>query len=287
MSLALKYCSEVSKNFKLIAVYVPGTSIEIGNIIKFDKNLLNFENRSCFDIYGHIKDYSISYKTKKRIHPGSLSFSSSNSVQVSSNAKVNNIVEYDIEFLSEGGIYLNTYGYTDESIIDIQHLDNAIQEIDYTQLINKYIVTRLITASNAIIMQSSKKGGKLNFEFTLPSNIQIQNPCVSIKQSAGNSLMINNQNVTILMRLRKVEEILKDSTNRREKTSKYAKTGFARRKLNRISSSSSAIRSKELLVDAANEIEGNFQFERLYYNKNIVAKSIKMSDANPLDFFDD
>lgn len=205
MNAARKYCKEISNNFDAIAVYLPGSRIMAGDIISFKKELFSTNPNGIFVHESSLNKLGIKYSTRKNSSSNDLSYLSKGGIVLSTNVKAPDIIETSIDFKSANSTYFNAIGCKEESIEDFSEIKKQIHLRCNNEFNNLYIVTRIIKASKAIIMQSSSGSAKLKFETTIDPTLGT-NLDLRINTYQGQDFIINaNNGATVLMDLYKIK----------------------------------------------------------------------------------
>jgi hypothetical protein len=170
MSLAIKYCKEIARELKQIAVYRPGTSIAPGDIIDFARNSPFGVPRPIgeFKKVGTLQDFNIKAptETEKESDSDSYVFASKGSVSVSFEAAAEagkfGQGKLTIGFSREGSTYLSAIDCRETRIKSVITLEEELKEhrssIDWKEY---FIVVSVTVASKALIMQSNTSSANL------------------------------------------------------------------------------------------------------------------------------
>lgn len=206
MGIADKYCKEVSTAFNLVAVYLPGSRIKIGDIIKFDKQKLLTNKKGVFTKYSSLKAKEIRYKKEIANTMSDLMYSTKGSVKVSTKIFAENIAKTQVSFTSEGSVYFNALKCRNEAISDFALVKKELHDRLTQNENGLFLVTKLITAKRAIIMQSSMGKGSLSFEIDNKTINDIADIGVNVSSVKNHSMIIEaEKDVTVLMALYEIK----------------------------------------------------------------------------------
>lgn len=259
MSNATRYCREISNAFDLVAVYLPGTKIDIGDIIQFNKKNLVNSTSSIFKKLSSLKKLRIKYDIEENNSEADFTYSSKGSVKVKTEIRANNIIDTNVSFKSEGAVYFNAVNCKIFDVKEFNEIKKSLHEKCTTDESGLYVVTKLIIAEKAIIMQSSNKDAELCFNVDKHAIKQLADVGFNISSCNNQSLLIDSKNnVTILMdlyqiRVSKSKESNKNhnGSSRSEKVarkvadSSHIKSTNERKAVIRKSMASSNIRAKK------------------------------------------
>jgi hypothetical protein len=193
MALFKKYCREIIKELDKIPVYLPGTPVSPGDILRFG----DFESRGnpigSFFHYTTLSKYGIGFDILEDKDADSYLFSSKNSVGVKFTADVNapsNIGgKLEATFSRTGATYFAAIECKLSSIKDISGVESQINEIKTdAKLDGCYLVTSVTMAKKALIMQSNSKSASL----TLDGNVQGLQPSSGTKIDASINVNISS-----------------------------------------------------------------------------------------------
>lgn len=176
MSLAIDYCKEIAKQLQQTAVYIPGASVNPGDIIKFKSS--DRKPLGEFHIRGNLKDLGIDLETvtEKEDQKDSYVYASKGSVSISFEADASggdsNKGKLNIGFSKEGSVYLSAVDCLEsrfKSIIGLEdRLEAHREKLDWSSL---FIVISVTTAAKALIMQSNTNTASLEITGSVKSLI--------------------------------------------------------------------------------------------------------------------
>ncbi len=170
MSLAIDYCKEIATELKVIPVYLPGTPINLGDIIEFkETNIFGTpQPLGPFTIIGNLTDLPLTLDTLTEPNPSpdSYLYASKNAVSVAftANAQAGDAAsgKLTVGFSKEGATYLSALDCTVSRFKSILNLESQLAPFkDKYDWNSFFIVTAITTAAKALVMQSSKAGASL------------------------------------------------------------------------------------------------------------------------------
>jgi hypothetical protein len=207
MGAAAQYCREISDAFSLVAVYPPGTSLGIGDIIKFDKSSLLHDKKGAFTKQGSLKKLKISYETEDDNTMGDYAYASKKSTSINTSIVIENVINTEVTFSADGSVYMDALNCTSCSIKDMVAIQKALNsKRNLREYDNFYLITKLITGSEAVIMQSSGNNSSLGFTMDQIPGTPIKNANLQVTHSANETFIIKaKKNVTILMALHQIK----------------------------------------------------------------------------------
>jgi len=224
MSSANKYCKELASQFGLTPIYLPGTDINPGDVIRFSEhNLLGFPKPiGTFTKTTSLANYNCFIEIERNDNPRSYYFSSKKGISISFNAEVkgdsSKIGHLKIDFSMVGATYVAALGCVEERIKDISKLETQLslkkEQLDWSQ---HFIVLSVIRAGKALAVQSNDK--KTCIEITgdvsaLAKTDPDCSPQISLKTSSfsGSAMYMDwTENAPIFFRLlRYRKKLLRD-----------------------------------------------------------------------------
>lgn len=163
MSLAIDYCREIARELRQTAVYIPGSAVKPGDILRFDHaNLLGVPKPlGEFVIYGNLSDLDVHLETVSEEETlDSYIYASKGSVNVSfeTGVEAGDIGEgkLSIGFTKSGATYFSALDCAEtrfKSIIGLEEKlaphQNSLNWKDF------FLVISVTTAKKALIMQSN------------------------------------------------------------------------------------------------------------------------------------
>jgi len=171
MSLAKDYCKEIIKELDKIPVFLPGTPVNVGDIITFGNGFTKPRPVGSFDPVSKLSSFGVSYQVQneKDSDSDSYLYASKGAVGVSFTADANVATvgkgKLEINFNKEGATYLAAIECIVKSIIDTSNLEKQLEphknSIDWK---NCFIVTSVTIAKRALIMQSNSQSASLVIE---------------------------------------------------------------------------------------------------------------------------
>lgn len=175
MSLAIDYCKEIARELQQVAVYLPGTAVAPGDILKFKHGgLLGIKPLGEFATHGNLADFGINLETISEQPSGkdSYVYASKGSVNVSFEAEANagddKKGKLSVGFSKEGSVYLSAVDCLEtrfRSIIGLEEkFDPYRDKLDWASF---FIVISVTTAAKALIMQSSSSSASLEISGTV------------------------------------------------------------------------------------------------------------------------
>lgn len=234
--LQIQYAKELAKGLGKIAVYLPGESIEVGDIITFPNGKSFFGNPrpiGTFKKITSLKNLGITYEMPQFSgSPDSYHFMSKNAINF--NIGLNGDIESEIEtipsirktlnikFTSEGAIYFLANDCDKKELGDLVALEKEINAKGKTILWkDTYLVTSVTIAKKALIMQSRSKSSEISLEGSVDGiqsgivdasdNIQF-----NLKGSKGDVFIKNwSDDVTVFMDVVRFEKEIFESESYR------------------------------------------------------------------------
>jgi hypothetical protein len=169
MGLAKSYCREIIKELDKIPVFLPGTPVEVGDVITFGKGFIKPRPIGSFSPVSKLSKLGIEIEIQKDNDPDPYLYASKGSVGVSFTADANAATvgkgKLEINFKKEGSTYFAGIGCKVTSMTDTSNLENDLEpfknKIDWK---NCFIVTSVTVATKALIMQSNSKSASLTIE---------------------------------------------------------------------------------------------------------------------------
>ncbi|MGQ7856637.1 hypothetical protein ACUN24_20560 [Pedobacter sp. WC2501] len=177
MSLAIDYCKEIATQLRQNAVYMPGSSVKPGDIIKFDyRNIFGVPKPfGEFSIYGNLSDLGVVLETEHEPVDSldSYVYASKGAVSVSFEADLTQGSvgkgNLTIGFSKVGSTYLSAIDCREQRFKSIIGLEAKLVPHQGTlEWSDYFVVVSVTTAARALIMQSNSKtaslevGGKVN-----------------------------------------------------------------------------------------------------------------------------
>lgn len=206
-----KYVKELYNSTQLTPVVLPGSSIELGDIIKFRKKTMfgnpkigNFINISS------LYDLSVPFSTKTAATISNRTYTSSSGINSKVAGEIDNIVEAEISFARKGLVYLNAIGVKEYTITNYNKLKERLRLIVDHSLNDCFVVTKLICADHAVIMQSNEANGKLNFKTKTDPSLGVSLEAGAYEKHSYHNVLQNN--VTLFVDLIKIKTSEKDKT---------------------------------------------------------------------------
>lgn len=192
--LQILYSKEFARELGKIAVYLPGTSVEIGDIIRFPHGKTFFGKSrplGSFQKVTSLKNLDVFYSEPNFSNtPDTYHFASVNSVDFNTQGKINlenqllpiGSGEVKISFSSEGAIYFLGVECDTKQLDDLGALENEVntkgKNLPWE---DTYLVVSVTIAKKAFIAQSRSK----NSELVVQGNIQgIQTGNTALKSNA-------------------------------------------------------------------------------------------------------
>jgi hypothetical protein len=190
MALFKKYCKEIIKELDKIPVYLPGTPVSPGDILRFGDYEARGKPIGSFVHYTSLSKYDIRFDIQEDNDPDPYLYSSKNSVGVKftadANATTNIGGKLDVTFSREGATYFAAIDCTLQSIKDLSSIESQLNLAKTDPKIGGcYLVVSVTTAKKALIMQSNSRSASL----TLDGNVQGLQPSTGTKVDA--SLKVN------------------------------------------------------------------------------------------------
>lgn len=194
MSLVKSYCKEISRELGKIPVYLPGAPVQIGDIIEFG---IDGQKRKPIGTFKHVSDLKslgVHYDVREDRHPDPYKYASKGGVEISFNADAQagdlGKGELKIAFKKEASIYLAAVDCTENLITDLTVLKEQLKpHIDKYDWKNCFIVTALMSAKKALIMQSNSTNASL----VITGEVKGLNPGDSgLKVDSGIDLKVNS-----------------------------------------------------------------------------------------------
>jgi len=213
MSLAKTYCKEIIKELDKIPVFLPGTPVNVGDIITFGKSIFEPKPIGSFRPVSTLSSFNIPYKTKKDHNPDPYRYASKGAVGVTFTADANVTSagngKLDITFNQEEATYFAALSCSVTSIVDtskfVQQLLPFKESIDWG---NCFIVTSVTIAERALIMQSNSQSANLVIQgdvkgLEIDSNLNIDAEISVRVNSYKDSAFIKDwsKNVTVFFTL--------------------------------------------------------------------------------------
>lgn len=206
MGNASKYCKEIGTAFELVAVYLPGTRLKIGDIIQFNKqNLLN-NKKGVFKKISSLKDMDIPCTSEVDETVTNYTYTSKGQIQIKTSISVDQIEKTEVLFKTDGSVYMNALDCKVISINNFQVTKKELVDKWNLEENNLFLVTKLVTARKAIIMQSSGKNGNLTFEMTKIPKVPVDKINLKVTHTENHSFIIDaKNNVSVLMDLYEIK----------------------------------------------------------------------------------
>ncbi len=206
MGAAEQYCREITNAFGLVAVYLPGTSLKIGDIIKYDKENLFSNKEGVFTKVGTLKAMKVECDVEVDKTLADLTYSSKGKTEIVTSISADKIAKTEVKFKADGSVYMNALSCKTSSIENLGEMEARLKENWNLKYDNLYIVTKLVTAKKAIIMQSSGKDGGLVFEMLKVPEVPIDKAELKVTHSQNQAFIVDaKDNVTVLMNLYQVK----------------------------------------------------------------------------------
>lgn len=165
MSLALSYCREIADQLEQIAVYLPGEDVNAGDVIEFQngKPIGSFSKRTDLFEMGLMiskeetqTKRSYLYATKGGV---STKFEMQGGVGKVGGGKLS------VNYTKEGSIFLSAIDCKQERLKNIAGLEDLLASLQEKLDWNKYyIVSEVLRASKAFVMQSSNSAASVVFK---------------------------------------------------------------------------------------------------------------------------
>lgn len=168
-TLAKKYCNEILSELDKIPVYLPGTPVNVGDIISFDNGIFRKRPVGSFDHVSKLQKLNVPFEVEEDNEPDPYIFGSKSGVSIGfeAGATAGSVGQgkLTINFSEEGAIYFAALGCTVRKMSDTTHLKAAIEpHKDRLNWKDAFIVTSVTTARKALIMQSKSNNAKLEIE---------------------------------------------------------------------------------------------------------------------------
>ncbi len=251
MSLQIKYSKELAKEYGQVAVYLPGSPIEVGDIVTFDygKSFLGKARPlGSFQKKNSLKNLGVPYqKSKPDTETDTYFFKSSGTKIIETGLNANgNINEalpkaeanIGLKLSSEGSLFILAVECTIRQIDNVTDLQNMVIRNDKDMIWkDTFLVTSLTIAKKALIAQSKTSTSA----FVISGDIDgIKNSSANVTADAKLSIKVNNgdafikpwsNNVTLFMEVMKFEEAtfgpkdtnFRNFNNKRKATKKVIK----------------------------------------------------------------
>ena len=226
-ALQIKYSKEFAKELGMIAVYLPGQQVNVGDIITFPygKSFIGKPRPlGTFKKITSLKKLDVKYDEPKFSgNPDPIQFSSTNSIDfdfsIGGKADLGNSItpsgdaSVSIKFSSEGAIYFLASNCDKKELNDLVALENEINHKDKKLLWkDTYLVTSVTIAKKAFVAQSRSKTSELIIEGDFKgvksglTNINA-NTKLQIKKQSGDVFIKDWSNdVTVFMDLIRFEK---------------------------------------------------------------------------------
>ncbi|MEA3480160.1 MAG: hypothetical protein U9R60_18395 [Bacteroidota bacterium] len=158
MSIAKKYTRRVKQNLALEAVWLPGTDIELGDILQRNDGILGK--------IANIDDFGISFETETVIRNATLDFQAQGvrtrvmqaGAEVSPyNIDMNVEASLNIEFNKEETYYIKTPQFDGIGISNLIRLGNHIKGIGSWQHRRYFVVTNVFAVSEFVFLGSTAR----------------------------------------------------------------------------------------------------------------------------------
>lgn len=228
MGAAEQYCREVTNAFGLVAVYLPGTSLKIGDIIKYDKESLFSNKEGVFTKISTLNAMHVECDVVVDETVADLTYSSKGKTEIVTSISAEKIAKTEVKFKADGSVYMNALSCKTSSIENLGEMEAKLKENWNLKYDNLYVVTKLVTAQKAIIMQSSGKDGGLVFEMLKVPEVPIDKAELKVTRSQNQAFIVDaKDNVTVLMNLYQVKiKKQRPVTNRVSKQYDEPKSGL-------------------------------------------------------------
>lgn len=164
MSLPTKYDRRIKRALNLRAVWEPGDSISLGDIVTRDR-------RGIFTDEGRLSDFGLVFR-KKKSRGKSLSFNAQgvstalfqNGAQVDAAIlNKNAAASVEVQFNREDSYMLRTPVLKGEDIDNLLQLGRAIKNVPGWEFRRFYIVWKVLTATKFTFLGSHRKGRSIKF----------------------------------------------------------------------------------------------------------------------------
>ena len=168
MSLFKSYCKEIIRELQKNPVYLPGESIQIGDIIAFKhRGLFGPRAIGSFTKKTDLHKLGIKFNVDADPDPDSYKFSSIGSVSMefTSAGNLQNTAEgkLAITFSREGATYLAAADCTMSRIDDLLSVENQLSDhVNDLDWDSHYLVVGVTVAKKALIMQSNSSSSSLS-----------------------------------------------------------------------------------------------------------------------------
>jgi len=178
--LQIKYSKEITRELGEIAVYLPGTKVEVGDIIQFPYSPKRIFGKivpwGSFRKISSLENLGVDFKKPEfSISPHTYRFSSKNSVKVNAGANAGADVGNDdlpggkgkinIQFSSKGAIYFLGVDCDSKTLDDLAALENEINTNGKEMVWeDTFLVVSVTVAKKALIAQSKTKSSEIIIE---------------------------------------------------------------------------------------------------------------------------
>lgn len=171
MPLSFEYCKEIAKELDLIPVYLPGSQINVGDIITFGEDFFGnaVKPLGTFIHSTTLSNLGIQVNSKLATDKRTYKYATRNGTKVSFKTanKVGSLGsgELEVKFLKEGSSFLYALNCQENSLQNLPQLHMDLEKNNSNVNWNHhYIVSSVMIAEQAIIMQSSSSSGSLLIE---------------------------------------------------------------------------------------------------------------------------
>ena len=170
MSLAADYCKEIAKQLGQTAIYLPGSSVKVGDIIAFKDTTIFGKPKPLgeFSVRGNLTDFGIvlESETEHDNSKDSYVYASKGSVSISFEASANGADlaqgALKIGFSKEGSTYLSAVDCKETRFKTVVKLEESLAKVkDQFDWDKHFIVISVTVADKALIMQSNSSNASL------------------------------------------------------------------------------------------------------------------------------
>ena len=116
-----QYVNELHRSTGLFPVVLPGSSIQVGDIIKFRKtSILGKPKVGLFINVSGLKDLHVPFSVITASATGTSTYNSSSGVSVKTSAEIGQTVESEVSFQRKGLVYLSAVGVKELTIVNFR-----------------------------------------------------------------------------------------------------------------------------------------------------------------------
>ena len=188
-----QYVNELHRSTGLFPVVLPGSSIEVGDIIKFRKtNLFGKPKVGHFINVSGLKDLHVPFSVTTASTTGTSTYNSSSGVSVKTSAEIGQTIESEVSFQRKGLVYLSAIGVKELTIVNFRKVKDNLRPIIDKSLNDCFWVTKVILADSAVVMQSNEADGRLTFKTRFDPKLGLKLEAGAYEKQSYHNLLTDN-----------------------------------------------------------------------------------------------